>query len=1071
VGDRSEGDTHWPRYQNDFNTCISHSALLQVPYTGLKFTWHNGQHGSNTIQKKLDWIFGNPCLFSTWPATHSTVQPRSISDHSPLILSLLSLHNHQQSPFKFLNIWADQNDFLPTVASSWHTPVSGNPMFQFTTKLRRLKTDLRQLHKQHTNNITDRVSQAKALWEAAQFLLDQHPTLETARLTERTLATQYMQLCRDEESYYKQKSRIQWLQLGDRNTSFFHKSLLHRQVRNRIHSLQDEDGNVIHEQQELGKLASAYFENLLTAPHPIMNAEVHDLYPNAITEESKAAALLQITDDDIKAALFSISDSKAPGPDGYNALFYKKSWDIIKVDFIAAIRYFFSENSLPRCVNATRVALVPKKELPTSLSDFRPISCCNVIYKCISKLLVIRLKAALLDVIDPAQSAFLPGRNISDAILLTQELMHNYHLNTGPARCALKIDLRKAFDTVSLDFIIAGLHAIGLPQCMISLITTCITTVHYTITINGELHGFFKGTRGIRQGDPLSPYLFVLVMEGLGGIIRQTIQHSEFIHHWRCKPTNITHLCFADDLMLFCHADIDSIMLLKSSLDRFSTLSGLTINLTKSSLYLSGIDGSLRSTFSTQLGIPEKTLPVRYLGVPLLSSRLSHADCIPLVERITARIQLWTSSSLTYAGRLQLIKSVLFSIQVYWSSIFMLPGETIKKLESILAAFLWRGTSLTSTGAKVAWHSICYPLHEGGLGVKRLKTWNQAANLKHIWHLLTDTTSIWTTWIHAILLRGRPFWQINIPSNPTWSWRKILQSREWCRGWFITHIGNGSTTSLWYDYWLPNGKRMIDSFSIRTLTSTGLPWNARVADIITDGQWNFPSTTPTLQASWDSILFHPAPFSADQYIWTGHASGHFSIQSAWELLRDKRPVNTMHHLLWFKGHIPRQSFILWLAGLGRLRTMDRLHSAGIIQNAACILCNLYTETHQHLFFECQFTKTVWHSVNTKASIHWPCITWQNLLQWAAAHYCNKTNIQHIIARLLLSTTVYQLWYERNNRVFNNKFQSASNLAEEVLQQVRLQIASMEFSSHIPPNICDSWGTHLTGNQQQPGFPP
>jgi len=637
-GDRSGGVTNWPSYQNDFNTCIHQSALLQVPYTGLKYTWHNGQHGSNTIQKKLDWIFGNPCLFSTWPDTHATFQPRSISDHSVMILNLQRLNNHQQSPFKFLNIWAERSDFLPTVASSWHAPITGNPMFQFTSKLRRLKTDLRQLHRQHTNNLIDRVRQAKASWDEAQFYLDQHPTLETAQITERTLATQYMQLCRDEESYFKQKSRIQWLQLGDRNTAFFHKSLLHRQVRNRIHSLQDTEGNVVHDQQEIRKMASTYFEDLLTASHPTMNAEVHSLYPNTITKESKAAALIPITDDDIKAALFSISDSKAPGPDRYNALFYKKSWDIIKVDFIAAIRYFFSNNTLPRCVNATRVALVPKLELPTCLNDFRPISCCNVLYKCISKLLVIRLKEALSDVIGPSQSAFIPGRNISDAILLTQELMHNYHLNTGPARCALKIDLRKAFDTVNLDFIIAGLHAIGLPYCMIRWITTCITTVHYTININGELHGFFQGTRGIRQGDPLLPYIFVLAMEGLGGIIKQSVQHSAFKYYWRCKPTNITHLSFADDLMLFCHADLDSIMVLKSSLDKFSTLSGLTINLAKSSLYLSGIDRTMRIRISDHIGIQEKTLPVRYLGVPLLSTRLTHTDCMPLVERITARI-------------------------------------------------------------------------------------------------------------------------------------------------------------------------------------------------------------------------------------------------------------------------------------------------------------------------------------------------------------------------------------------------------------------------------------------------
>jgi hypothetical protein len=602
-----------------------------------------------------------------------------------------------------------------------------------------------------------------------------------------------------------------------------------------------------------------------------------------------------------------------------------------------------------------------------------------VLYKCIAKLLVIRLKAALVDVIGPSQSAFIPGRNISDAILLTQELMHNYHHNKGPSRCALKIDLKKAFDTVSLDFIIAGLHAIGIPHDMINWIKTCITTVHYTININGELHGFFQATQGIRQGDPLSPYLFVLAMEGLSGIINQSVRSSTFQYHWRCKPTKITHLCFADDLMMFCHADIESIMVLKSSLDRFSKLSALTINLAKSSLYLSGVDGSLCNNIMDNIGIHEASLPVRYLGVPLISTRLTHTDCLPLVERITSRITLWTSSSLTYAGRLQLIKSVLFSIQVYWSSIFILPCATTKKIESILAAFLWKGTSLSPTRSKVAWNVVCYPLHEGGLGIKRLKAWNQAATIKHIWHLLTDKTSIWTAWVHKILLRGRSFWQLNMPSNPSWSWRKILQTRELCRGWFTSSIGNGSSTFLWYDYWLPEGTRFIDAHPLRTLTSTGLPWNARVSAIIHGRQWQFPRDATSLQASWNSILFYPNPSSEDTYKWTGHPSGKFSIASAWELLRARRPSNNMHQLLWFAGHIPRHSFILWLACLGRLRTMDRLSSAGIIQNATCIFCGLQTETHEHLFFICTTSRQVWETVTARANIYWPCCNWSNLL--------------------------------------------------------------------------------------------
>jgi hypothetical protein len=394
---------------------------------------------------------------------------------------------------------------------------------------------------------------------------------------------------------------------------------------------------------------------------------------------------------------------------------------------------------------------------------------------------------------------------------------------------------------------------------------------------------------------------------------------------------------------------------------------------------------------------------------------------------------------------------------VYWSSIFILPCSTIKTIERLLSAFLWKGTSLSTSGAKVAWTSVCYPVQEGGLGIKRLATWNKAATLKHIWHLLTSKTSIWTTWVHAVLLRDRSFWHINT-SNP--SWRKILQSRDWCRGWFLTGIGNGSLTSLWYDYWLPHGKRLIDDFSLRTLTATGLPWTARVSDIIDNEQWQFPPCSPELQATWDSIWFLPCPSSQDVCTWKGHPSGEFSIASAWELLRDVRPVTSIHHLLWFRGHIPRHSFILWLACRGRLRTMDRLHSVGILTNSTCILCGINMESHEHLFFECNFTGTVWRAINIKAKLHWPCIPWQQLLQWASVHYQQRNNIISIIARLLLSTSVYILWHERNNRIFSNSYKTAQAIVEEIFQLLRTHITNMEHACRIPDFICTVWGLQV-----------
>jgi hypothetical protein len=402
-----------------------------------------------------------------------------------MILHLQTDSYKRQIPFNFLNLWADRDDFLATVSSSWQATINGNPIYQLTTKLRLLKHELKKLHQQHTSHITSRVSQAKDVWYAAQTVLDANPTSPEARTDERSCAHQYMQLCKDEESFFQQRSRVQWLQLGDRNTKFFQKSLLHRQVRNRIHHLKDDEGNIIHDQQQMSHMAVSFFEQLLSTPQPPLTDDIAPIYPNTISAASTTAMLLPLTNDEIKAALFSIPDNKAPGPDGYNAFFFRKCWSIIGADFIAATRYFFTNNTLPRCVNATRVDLVPKVENPSCMNDFRPISCCNVLYKYISKIIVSRLKTALDEVIGPSQSAFLPGRNISDAILLTQELMHNSHLSNGPANCALKIDLRKAFDTVSWEFILAGLEAIAIPQCMITWIKICISTAHYTINMNG----------------------------------------------------------------------------------------------------------------------------------------------------------------------------------------------------------------------------------------------------------------------------------------------------------------------------------------------------------------------------------------------------------------------------------------------------------------------------------------------------------------------------------------------------------------------------------------------------------
>jgi len=270
---------------------------------------------------------------------------------------------------------------------------------------------------------------------------------------------------------------------------------------------------------------------------------------------------------------------------------------------------------------------------------------------------------------------------------------------------------------------------------------------HFSINLNRELHGFFKSNRGIQQGGPFVTLSFYFSIGGVGWHLRKDTQHLDFIHHWRCKENAIIHLSFVDDLMMFYHADQNSVWILKHWLEKFVMLSGLSINHTKSSLYLSKVDGQLQESIQQQLGFQQKALPVKYLGVPFITTLLTHRNCLSLMERITSRIKSWTSSALNYAGRLQLIKLVFFLIQVYCTTIFVLPRATIKKLESshIKAYILWKDTSFNALGAKVARASICFSKKERGMRIKRLHTWNKAATLKHIWHLLTDHQLIWST--------------------------------------------------------------------------------------------------------------------------------------------------------------------------------------------------------------------------------------------------------------------------------------------------------------------------------------
>ena len=260
--------------------------------------------------------------------------------------------------------------------------------------------------------------------------------------------------------------------------------------------------------------------------------------------------------------------------------------------------------------------------------------------------------------------------------------------------------------------------------------------------------------------------------------------------------------------------------------------------------------------------IPCGHLPVKYLGVPLITSRLSYTDCKPLVDSITARIRSWTVKFLPFTGRLQLIKSIICSIQSFWNSLFVLPKRIINQVEQIIRRFLWKGPTLAKGGAKVAWDDVTYPLEEGGLGIRRLHTWNVASMGTHLWSLcIPSPTSGWAQWARANLLQGHSLWDVSIPTNSSWIWRKLLKMRTLFRNQIKHIVGDGNDTWLWFDDWLPLGPIQA-GMGNRVIYDVGLPRTARVSAIVRENSWHWPiANSPELLILKETTISIPPPDS------------------------------------------------------------------------------------------------------------------------------------------------------------------------------------------------------------------
>ncbi|KAL5782553.1 hypothetical protein ACOSP7_007582 [Xanthoceras sorbifolium] len=283
--------------------------------------------------------------------------------------------------------------------------------------------------------------------------------------------------------------------------------------------------------------------------------------------------------------------SKLPGLDGFNAGFYQRYWEIVGRSVTETCLSILNGNKSMRDINHTLVVLILKIEHAVNMGDFRPISLCNVIYKIISKVLTNRLRGVLGELVSETQSAFIPGRSIFDNAIVGFECMHALKRKRKGkvGLLGLKLDMAKAYDRVEWWFLRAMLLTLGFPPAWVRIIMECVLTVKYSFLINGESFGLVQPTRDLRQGDPLSPYLFLLCAEGLSSLICSAKRCGLF-SGLRCSRSGpkIIHLFFADDSMIFTSATLEECLVLKDVLWKYERATGQKVNFHKSAICFSG---------------------------------------------------------------------------------------------------------------------------------------------------------------------------------------------------------------------------------------------------------------------------------------------------------------------------------------------------------------------------------------------------------------------------------------------------------------------------------------------------
>jgi hypothetical protein len=1017
------GPTTISHSMRDFSDFIFSMGLLDLPMEGGNFTWSNARSRS-----RLDRFLCSSSMIDHFSNIVQRRLPRLLSDHFPILLSC-GFMQKRKSPFRFENMWLKSEGFHARVNQWWNSYLySGSPSYVLVQKLKSLKTDLRRWNKDSFGNVNSRKNDLQVQIQDFDLLEETRPLSVEEGVMKDHLKVDLENVLLLEEIKWRQSSRVTWLREGDKNTKFFHRVANSNRRFNTIDHLVV-NGVETTDQSEIGDGLVKFYQGLFS-DDDVRRPLLDGMGFSSIDDSDRVLLDRCFTEDEVCGVVRNMAGDKAPGPDGFSLAFFQSCWDIIKQDVMSVFHDFHDTRNFVKSINVTFLALIPKKPGAQECKDFRPISLVTGMYKIIAKVLAKRLSGVLTKLISASQNAFVGGRQILDSVLVANESLDS-RLKSGFPGMLCKLDIEKAYDHVNWNFLLYMLRRCGFSERWRQWIYTCISTARFSVLVNGSAHGFFPTSRGLRQGDPLSPLLFIIVMEALSRMLERAVAGG-YISGFSVGDSNgtelsISHSLFADDTLIFCGADSEQAWHLRGVFIWFQAISGLKINLSKSELVPVGSVQNVPELESI-LGCRVSSLPLTYLGLPLGASFKSKTIWAGVVEKMEKRLAGWKRMYLSKGGRVTLIKSTLSSLPTYYLSLFPIPMSIARRIKKLQRDFLWGGLEDERKFHLVNWKTACLPLHGGGLGIRNIAIFNKALLGKWLWRYSTETTSLWRQVIDSKYGgQGRDWCSNRVRATHGVSLWKHIRA-----GWdvFSNHVsyklGDGSRIRFWHDTWC--GEFPLKQQYPVLYLLTRAP-EARVADFCSLQGSSYAWDISFIRAvqDWElemvdsfmTLLYSHTirPGVVDSLWWTPSPKGIFEVRSFYSILVHPHPQGNFPWKRVWKAKAPsRVAFFVWTAALGKILTIDNLRKRQLIILDWCCMCKSSGETVNHLLLHCPIAWELWNMVLIIFGTSW-------VMPWGVEDLlCCWTGVsgKSEAAKTWKMTPhclMWCLWQERNERTF------------------------------------------------------